>query len=245
MSRTLVWFSCGAPSAVAAKLLVSAGEPVELLYTYVVEEHPDNERFRGDCEKWIGQPIKVLINEEYHGSIYEVFEKRGYLVGIAGAPCTTLLKRKLREEYQRPGDIHVLGFTWEEQDRLEDFLESFPDMKVRCPLIEERLSKSDCLSMVKDANIKLPAMYLLGYNNNNCRGCVKGGAGYWNKIRIDFPEYFTKMGRVERKLNHSILRLGGNPVFLDELPPDAGRDVPEPKIECSMMCYVAKQGYGG
>lgn len=31
-------------------------------------------------------------------------------------------------------------------------------------------------------------MYDLGYANNNCIGCVKGGIGYWNKIRIDFPE---------------------------------------------------------
>ncbi len=35
-------------------------------------------------------------------------------------------------------------------------------------------------------------MYDLGYPNNNCIGCVKGGMGYWNKIRKDFPEVFQK-----------------------------------------------------
>ena len=32
----------------------------------------------------------------------------------------------------------------------------------------------------------------MGYNNNNCIGCIKGGMGYWNKIRVDFPEVFEK-----------------------------------------------------
>ena len=40
-------------------------------------------------------------------------------------------------------------------------------------------------------------MYKLGYNNNNCIGCVKGGQAYWNKIRIDFPETFNKMAKLE------------------------------------------------
>ena len=39
-----------------------------------------------------------------------------------------------------------------------------------------------------------PLMYDLGYPNNNCIGCVKGGMGYWNHIRKDFPEVF-EVGR--------------------------------------------------
>ena len=65
---------------------------------YVREEHPDNIRFKNDCEKWFGQEIKVISNEKYNGSIYEVFEKRNYLVGVAGAPCTRLLKKEIRKE---------------------------------------------------------------------------------------------------------------------------------------------------
>jgi hypothetical protein len=28
-----------------------------------------------DCEKWFEQPITILENEKYQGSIYKVFEK--------------------------------------------------------------------------------------------------------------------------------------------------------------------------
>ena len=45
--------------------------------------------------------------------------------------------------------------------------------------------------MLQNAGIELPEMYKLGYQHNNCIGCVKSsGAGYWNKIKIDFPERY-------------------------------------------------------
>jgi len=75
VSRVVSWFSCGAASAVATKLALMEG-PAEIVYCYVKEEHPDNIRFKNDCEKWFGQEIKVISNKKYDGSIYEVFEKR-------------------------------------------------------------------------------------------------------------------------------------------------------------------------
>lgn len=67
----------------------------------------------------------------------------------------------------------MLGYTVEEQGRVEEFRDAFPDLEISCPLIVRGLSKADCLAMIQDAGIALPAMYLLGYNNNNCVGCVK------------------------------------------------------------------------
>ena len=67
--------------------------------------------------------------------------------------------------------------------------------------------------------------------------------GYWNKIRRDFPERFEKMAKTEREIGHSIIRRGGKPLYLDELPEDAGRDIPEPNIECSILCLNAINEY--
>ena len=49
VSRTISWFSCGAASAVATKLMPDA-EPV---YCETGSEHPDNERFFFDCEQLV------------------------------------------------------------------------------------------------------------------------------------------------------------------------------------------------
>jgi hypothetical protein len=201
-------------------------------------------RFLIDCERWLGVSIRSVGNLDYNCSIYEVFRRERYFVGIKGAPCTKLLKRKPREQFQRSDDIHVLGYTIEEQDRVKDFCEAFPELNCEFPLIERGLSKADCLAMIEHAGIELPTMYKLGYNNNNCVGCVKGGMGYWNKIRVDFPERFAQMAKMEREIGHSINRQNDQPIYLDELDPEAGRDVPEPKIDCSIMCLLAKQEYG-
>ena len=94
--------------------------------------------------------------------------------------------------------------------------------------------------MIDRAGIELPVMYKLGYQNNNCIGCPKGGMGYWNKIRKDFPEVFNRMAVLERTLDNTVLRSGGKPLFLDELDPNRGNHASEPSFECSLLCSVAE-----
>lgn len=243
--RVLAWFSCGDASAVAAKLAVEKyGSRCEVLYcdTFAFE-HPDNRRFFNDVEKWIGTPIKVLHSQDYR-DIYDVFEKTRWLVGVGGARCTTELKKNVRRAYQRPDDTHIFGFTADEKKRAERFHENSPDLFAEFPLIEAKIAKSDCHQRMRDAGIELPAMYRLGYKNNNCIGCVKGQSGYWNKIRRDFPEMFDKMAKVERDLNAAInkkyVKGKRQRVFLDELPPTAGSYENEADIECGVICVTAK-----
>lgn len=247
LPRRLCWFSCGAASAVATKITVSedSSSPSVIVYTKIKEEHSDNQRFIEACRAWFSQDITIVSNEKYHGSIYEVFTRERYLVGPAGAPCTKRLKRQVREQFSQKNDVHILGYTSEESDRAETFQDNNPDLVCRFPLIERQLTKSDCLAMIRDAGIALPAMYLLGYEHNNCIGCCKGGMGYWNKIRIDFPDVFARMAATEREIGATIIRSNGEPLYLDELDPSAGRGQREPHIECGVFCEQAKQEYGG
>jgi hypothetical protein len=238
--RTICWFSCGAASAVATKLAL-AEVPVEIVYCHVREEHPDNMRFKDDCEKWFGQEIKVIRNEKYNGSIYEVFEKTKYLVGVAGAPCTRLLKKEMRKKFEQAGDRQVFGYTLEEQDRVDRFIDANNDVNLWSILIEKNLTKQDCLAILERAGIELPAMYKLGYQNNNCIGCVKGGLGYWNKIRHDFPEQFDRMAKMERTLNAKILKHNGERIWLTDLPKNAGDYPTEQAIECGIFCHMAEE----
>ena len=241
MSRVLVSFSCGAASAVAAKMAVEKyGDAVEVIYCDTLAyEHPDNARFMADVAAWIGKEIKILKSSKYT-DIFDVFRKTGWLVGPAGARCTTELKRSVRKAYQKPDDIHVLGLTYDELDRIDRF-EDNNAITVDWILRERRITKDSCYRLLGEDGIKLPAMYLLGYNNNNCIGCVKGQQGYWNKIRVDFPESFARMARFEREIGVAINKTyaGGKgriPLYLDELDPTAGRGVPLPNISCGAIC---------
>jgi 3'-phosphoadenosine 5'-phosphosulfate sulfotransferase (PAPS reductase)/FAD synthetase len=234
MTRTVCWFSCGAASAVATKLTLQYGWPnITIAYCDTGSEHPDNERFISECERWFGQPVVRLKSDKYI-STWDVFLKTKYLVGPKGARCTTELKRKLRTKFQQPGDLQIFGFTIDEADRAERFENNFPDVDAHCPLIDAGLTKGDCLSILKNAGIELPEMYRLGYLNNNCIGCVKGGMGYWNKIRRDFPLHFAVTAQIERQLGRTVLK----DTYLDQLDPSRGNYKAEPNDECSFMCDV-------
>jgi len=249
MSRIVSWFSCGAASAVATKLAISSGDPVTVAYCEVIEEHPDNKRFLKDCEEWFGQEIEVLGNDKYKRSIYEVFDKTRYLAGHGGARCTLELKKNIRKEFERPDDIQIFGYTSEEQNRLDRFIDGNNEVDVRAPLIERGLTKQDCLAMIQDAGIELPEMYKLGYNNNNCRGCVKAQSpAYWKKIQIDFPEYFDAMSKQEQRLGVKICKATIDGVAdvrmpLTELPEWIKPMDDTADIQCGIFCEMAKGEY--
>jgi hypothetical protein len=241
MKRIVCWFSCGAASAVATKIAIAenAGNlPLVIAYTEVIEEHPDNKRFLNECQDWFGQEIIILGNDKYKRSIFETFKTSA--MNIKGsAPCTQRLKKQVRIKFEQPNDRQVFGYTAEEQNRLDRFIDANNDVDIWTPLIDKGLTKEDCLAMLQNAKIELPAMYKMGYLNNNCIGCVKGGMGYWNKIKIDFPEHFEKMASLERFKNQTVLK----DRFLDELKPTDGNYPQEQSIECSIFCQLAEEDY--
>lgn len=236
--RVICWFSCGDASAVATKLAVSKyGSTHELVVARIRidSEHRDNDRFAADCARWFGRPIVDLRSAEY-ADTWDVWEKRRYIAGISGAPCTALLKKAVRYEFQRPGDIHIFGYTAEEEKRARRFSSTNFEIDVEFPLIAAHLRHPDCHALVRAAGIELPAMYLLGFQNNNCIGCPKGGAGYWNMIRRHFPDVFQRMARLSRELGARLVRQDGQRIFLDELRPETGQQADEPIIDCSAFC---------
>jgi hypothetical protein len=244
--RFISWFSCGAASAVATKLAIEAhGDAVRVVYFDTGSEHSDNARFMADCSDWFGCEIETARSAKYT-DIWDVFEKSRYLVGTGGARCTSEMKRKVGEamiDFGRDQQIEVFGYTADEKRRVAQFIEHNTERKIWPVLSERGITKDMCYKIIKEAGIELPEMYRLGYNNNNCIGCVKGGAGYWNKIRVDFPDTFDRMAKMERELNASINKTYAGDgqrkrLFLDEMAPDHGRNVPAPAIDCGIICQV-------
>ena len=124
----VVWFSCGAASAVAAKFtldLYGAYHDVRVVNNPVAEEDEDNRRFLHDVEKWLGIEIEIATCAKYpNASAVEVWEREKFMSGPDGAPCTKFLKKRARQEWQlrNPVDWHVFGFGAEERGRYEDFI---------------------------------------------------------------------------------------------------------------------------
>jgi hypothetical protein len=229
--RTIVWFSCGAASAVAAKLVLQDTPGAVVARCLVNNEHPDNSRFAVDVASWLGAEVVNLRSAKYK-DCWDVWEKRRYLNGPAGALCTVEMRKKVRLDFAQEGDINVFGFTSEEADRATRFEDNNPGVGCRFPLIERGVSKTDCYDVIRQAGIELPAMYRMGYHNANCIGCVKGGAGYWNKIRNDFPDIFARMVMLEKSIGASCIN--GQP--LATLDPRAGRHKDLELPDCGLFC---------
>jgi len=239
LNRVVVWFSAGDASAVAARLTVDKYPDAMLVYIDTGSEHEDNRRFIHDIEKWTGKTVYIIKSEIYK-DIWQVFNATRFLVSPFGARCTTELKKKVRQKFEQEGDLQVFGYTIDEEKRLNRFKQNNPEMNIWCPLIERKLSKSDCHDIISQAGIELPTMYKLGFRNNNCIGCPKGGQKYWARIRKHFREQFDRMAKIERDLDVAINKkyVDGERVklFLDELPEDIDIHEPEPSISCGLFC---------
>ena len=244
MGRVISWFSCGAASAFATYLANDkyTDSYFESVYCRVKEEHKDNLRFLEEYSNKLDIPIKIIGDDSHNYSIFSVFEKRKFIKGQTGAPCTMVLKKNVRKKYERPTDIQVFGYTVEESSRIDRFIDSNNDVNADFILAEQGYTKKDCLEFVADMNIEIPIMYRLGYNNNNCVGCVKGGMGYWNKIRVDFPAEFDRMAKLERKIGHAINKDKDGAVYLDSLEPNRGNFKTDVPLDCGFTCEFKTVG---
>lgn len=236
------WMSAGVSSFMAGYL---AGDVDEWIYIDISDQHPDSMRFIKDCEKAIGKPIQILKSSEYR-CVEDCIRAAGMIKMPGGfAPCTNWLKKRVRKQWEyehKDYDLtYVWGFDLKEQNRAERTIEANPQAQHEFPLIDKVLSKEDVHGLFdRTFDFKRPIMYDIGYPNNNCIGCVKGGIGYWNHIRKDFPEVFESRAKLEREVGYSILKESdGTPLYLDELQEDRGNMNIEVFPDCSIMCYFA------
>jgi hypothetical protein len=243
----VVWFSCGAASAVAAKKTIEKyGDiaNVRVVNNPVAEEHPDNRRFLRDVEKWIGRSIEIVTPSKFpNASAVSVWEKKRYMSGVAGAPCTFELKRVARQEWESANhhDHIVLGFTFDEQARAERFRLT-ERSNLLDVLIDAKMTKVDCFELLVSQGLQLPEVYKLGYPNANCIGCVKSTSpDYWNLVRKTFPSVFDDRARQSRAIGCKLVRMNGTRIYLDELPEGIGSlEIKTDYYECGLFCEEIK-----
>lgn len=234
--KTISWFSAGVSSALATKLMIK--EIDEIIYTHIEDQHSDTMRFVKDCQRWFKKKITIMQSE--YKTVENVCLASSYINGVHGAPCTKILKRRIRQEWELNHTQFSLRYVWgfdsAEKKRAKRIKALLLEYDHVFPLIEKQIDKETAHAILKREGIKRPKMYDMGYNNNNCVGCVKGGMGYWNHIRIDFPKIFKARAILERKIGASCIK----GIFLDELNSEVGRHTPPIVDECRILCQIAE-----
>ena len=214
------WWSGGVTSAVTCKLCIDIYglENVRLIFIDTFNEDKDTYRFKKDCEKWYGKKIETITRVgkgKKYEKIQDVWYKYKSLNVAGGAVCSSELKRQLRKEWERENtyESQAFGFDIDEIKRVKSMVNNYRETaKPIFPLLMLGLSKKDCVQIILDAKLKLPRAYVLGFLNNNClnTGCVQGGIGYWQKMKIDIPSNFNAMAEIE----HELTKLKGKPVTM-------------------------------
>lgn len=234
---TVSWFSAGVSSAVATWIVRDQID--KIIYTHIDDQHPDTMRFVKDCEAWFGKPVEITQSPYRTVSAAVKAGGSAFVNGPTGAICTRWLKRRVRMEWECENSwFNNLRYVWgmdvNEAKRCVQLREGMPNYEHMFPLVENNITKEEAHAILRNAGIKRPAMYDLGYRNNNCVGCVKGGKGYWNKIRVDFPDVFKARAKMEREIGGTCI----NGTWLDELDPSAGREQGPIVEECGAMCEL-------
>jgi len=245
--KIAVWFSCGAASAVAAKITLELYPDcdVKILNSPILEEDKDNRRFLNDVENWLDVKIKIITSDKYPSqSAVEVWDKRKFMSSISGAPCTAELKKYPRQQWEANNktDWHVLGFTAEEVQRAKRFMITERDNLLPV-LINQNISKVSCMEIIANAGIKLPRVYKMGYPNANCIGCVKATSPtYWNLVRRTHPDIFMERAKQSREIGVKLTRVNGQRIYLDELDKDVvGGAIKDHLSECGLFCEESNE----
>lgn len=242
MSRVLAWVD-GANSAVMGKLALSSNPDIVPVHVDMGGSvDPDSHRFIDDLEAWYGKPIIRIRSKEF-ANVDEVFEKRKFLSGQHGAPCTGEMKFAPRLDFQLPSDMHLWGYTADPRDakRFDRMRLNYPELKQDAPLIDRGITKAGCHAILESAGIKRPRVYDLGFPNGNCIGCAKSSSpGYWAAVRLHFPEVWERRVDQDRRFGRNKLELNGKRVCLDQLPadfPPRAADI----ASCDFLCHLAEQ----
>jgi len=225
------WWSGGITSAMACKIAIDfyGVESCDIVMIDTLNEDEDTYRFLNDCESLYGKKIKritaikgvegtefVDIGKDY-SSIQDVWHAHKSLNVATGAVCSTMLKRTVREKWQKTQeyDHQVFGFEFikKEMNRALSLSLNHPKAKAIFPLLMMAYTKEQCIDIFeKEYGISVPNTYKLGFRNNNCfkTGCTQGGVGYWQKMKREFPAKFNAMADQE----HSLTELKGEPVTM-------------------------------
>ena len=196
--KHIVLYSGGLGSYFTAKRLIEKGikkEDIILLFTDTRIEDEDLYRFLKESTEKLGIPLTDYSDGR---TVWDVFRDVKYLGNSRLDPCSRVLKREMSRKFIKqfsPDEVIIyLGYDWTEMNRFEKAQRAWLPYKIECPLIEKPyLDKEDMKRMIEEIDgIKLPRLYEMGFQHNNCGGgCVKAGIGHFKLLLDKMPERYA------------------------------------------------------
>ena len=205
--RVIVSLSGGLASAWCAHWALShyPKERVLLYFNDTKWEDKDLYRFLSDLETYFNHSIFVDADGR---NPEQLFRDKHALANNQMPFCSRMLKAERLQKFYQEGDTLVFGIGPHEMARAKRLVAMYQKVavkrnktcKLEFPLIKERVGKAHVLMFIHEAKIKIPRLYELGFEHNNCGGgCVRSGVGQWRHLLATLPEVYAERERVEEE----------------------------------------------
>lgn len=128
-----------------------------------------------------------------------------------GAPgnrtCTTQFKRAVIRKWLGAGNHVVgLGISWDEIHRMRTD-SGYKNITNEYPLIDLRLTRKDCLRIVREAGLPQPP-------KSSCWFCPYHNQAEWHGLRLQHPDLFDQAAELEQSLIAKRAALGKDAIYL-------------------------------
>ena len=134
-------------------------------------------------------------NKSYINVSIPTFQKRGNVKGTLWRKCTTDYKvrpiQKFLRAHKKDGIIQWLGISTDEAHRQKDSRVSW--IQNRYPLIEQNISRSDCLLWMESKKFPMPP-------RSACVFCPYHSDAEWIRLKQNEPEEFTRAVEFEQAI---------------------------------------------
>lgn len=181
-------------------------DEVELYFNDTGWEHKDLYRFLDDLEVLFD---KKIVRDSDGRNPEELFYDNHALANNRMPFCSRVLKAERLQKYYRDGDTILFGIGLEEIHRAKRLVEVYERVSDKTgkrvqlgfPLISHEMTKELVGRWIEESGIKIPELYRLGFEHNNCSGgCVRAGKKQWKLLYEKLPEVYAERERVEREM---------------------------------------------
>ncbi len=208
MTRRVVMFSGGLVSWATAKRVVErhGASDLTLLFTDTSMEDEDLYRFLDEASRDVFRNMPPdLVRLADGRNPWQVFSDEGMIGNTRADICSRILKRDLADRWladhcDPSGTIIYLGIDWTEEHRFDNGEGGGARNRYarngwvcEAPLLDRPyLDRDDHKRALAAVGIKIPRLYDLGFEHNNCGGfCIKAGHAHFAHLLRVLPERYA------------------------------------------------------
>jgi hypothetical protein len=197
-ARYVLSFGCGVNTVALMVHLIEQQMPFdEALFADTGGELPETYAYLSTARSYLDRHGKPLITvKSKTGTLYGTCQRREVFPSQVWRWSTRDYKITPIHAYYRSLKTHIyeyMGIAYDEITRMKSSSKSF--ITTLYPLVDSRLTRADCVAIIKGAGLPVPP-------KSGCYFCPFNNEERWRQLLHVHPELYRKAQRLEEKSKH-------------------------------------------